>query len=156
MSLDHVGLSVSDYESALVFYETILAPLGNKKIMSVESEYGRGTGFGKHGPSFWIHGPPSGKSLSINPNMAMHIAFSASSRRDVDRFHEVAIAAGGIDNGKPGLRKYHPFYYAAYVKDMDGNNIEAVNHFEWNSWKIWTPITVMIAIVAHFYMTRFQ
>ncbi|EKX45032.1 hypothetical protein GUITHDRAFT_109077 [Guillardia theta CCMP2712] len=151
MALDHIGLSVTDYDAALGFYQTILAPLGNKRIMSVESEHGRGTGFGKHGPSFWIHGPPSGKTSSKS-SMPMHVAFAASSRKDVDRFYDAAIAAGGIDNGKPGLREYHPFYYAAYVKDMDGNNIEAVNHFEWSSWKVWAPITMMIAVFAHFYM----
>ncbi len=79
-------------------------------------------GFGRWGkPDFWIS--------QGEPGQAFHIAFAADDRTTVDAFHEAAIAAGGRDNGGPGLRpEYHPSYYGAFVFDPDGNNIEAVCH----------------------------
>ena len=117
--LDHVGVPVSDFARSKRFYEEALSPLGYELIME-PSVYA--AGFGRSGkPDFWI-----GQG---EPGQAFHIAFAADDRAAVDAFYEVAIAAGGRDNGGPGLRpEYHPSYYGAFVLDPDGNNIEAVCH----------------------------
>ena len=115
--LDHIGLAVSDFNKSKRFFEQALAPLGYKVLM----EFDGAAGFGLEGkPDFWIaKGKPA----------ATHVAFAASARDVVDKFHKAATAAGGHDNGKPGIRKeYHPSYYGAFVHDPDGNNIEAVCH----------------------------
>ncbi len=115
---DHIRLAVSDLDASRAFYERALAPLG----IGVVTEFPGAVGFGRDGkPSFWIgEGPPSGP---------MHVAFLAPDRAAVDAFHREALAAGGRDNGAPGLREiYHPTYYGAFVYDPDGNNAEAVNH----------------------------
>jgi catechol 2,3-dioxygenase-like lactoylglutathione lyase family enzyme len=122
ITLDHVGFAVADYQRSKVFYEKALAPLGLKLLMEFS---GAAAGFGKEDekrPSFFIeaHGEPVRGRL--------HIALRAESRTQVDGFHAAAIDAGGIDNGRPGLRWYHPDYYGGYVLDPDGNNIEAVCH----------------------------
>ena len=119
--LDHMGFAVSDYARSKGFYEKALAPLG---FVLVKEPMGEAAGFGQGGkPSFWIEArgrPVHGR---------LHVAFEAKSRNLVDAFHAAAIAAGGIDNGAPGVRDvYHPNYYGAYVLDPDGNNIEAVCH----------------------------
>ena len=117
--LDHVGIPVSDFERSKRFYEQALSPLGYGLIM----EPRRGAaGLGRSGkPDFWI--------FRGEPASAVHVAFAADDRASVDAFHEAAIAAGGNDNGRPGLRpEYHPTYYGAFVLDPDGNNIEAVSH----------------------------
>ena len=124
--LDHIGFSVSDYALSRAFYTKALAPLGYVPVMDLTREQTgsyEGTGFGANGrPYFWI-GAGDGRT---GP---MHVALTAASRADVDRFHTAAIAAGGRDNGPPGLRPhYHLDYYGAFVFDPDGNNIEAVCH----------------------------
>jgi len=114
--LDHVGLAVSDFARSKEFFTRALAPLGYQLLM----EFGDGAGFGKDGkPDFWIgQGTAAGTT---------HVAFAAEQRRVVDDFYKAAIAAGGRDNGAPGLRpQYHPNYYGAFVFDPDGNNVEAV------------------------------
>ena len=117
--IDHVTANVSDFEQAKRFYEQALAPLGYSVQMAFEDAAGFGTGEGI--PDFWIG--------SRAERGATHVAFSVGDRATVDRFYEAAIAAGGKDNGPPGLRPhYHETYYAAYVHDPDGNNIEAVCH----------------------------
>ena len=121
-TLDHVGISVADYARSKAFYERALAPLGIKLLMEFS---GAAAGFGREDggrPSFFIeaHGDPVRGRL--------HIALSAESRVQVDAFHAAALAAGGTDNGAPGVRWYHADYYGAYVLDPDGNNIEAVCH----------------------------
>jgi len=120
--LDHVGIAVADYPRSKAFYEQALAPLGLKLLMEF-SEAAAGFGRNDGGrPSLFIeaHGEPARGRI--------HIALRAQSRADVDAFHVAAIAAGGTDNGAPGLRWYHPDYYGAYVLDPDGNNIEADCH----------------------------
>lgn len=124
--LDHVGLAVSDLARSRLFYEACLRPLGIGLLMEVSPEQtgnASGLGFGADGkPFFWIgdRSPPS---------PGVHVAFVAPSRAVVDAFHAVALAAGGRDNGAPGLRPhYHPNYYGAFVLDPDGNNVEAVCH----------------------------
>lgn len=123
--IDHVGFSVSDYASAKAFYEKALAPLGYGLIMEVTAEQtGQpAAGFGSGGkPDFWI----GGEGMLQPP---VHVAIVAKDRQMVDAFYRAALAAGGKDNGRPGLPPhYHPNYYAAFVLDPDGHNIEAVCH----------------------------
>ena len=123
--IDHIGFSVSDYARAKAFYEKALAPLGYVLIMEVTAQEtgAPAAGFGRGGkPDFWIGG--EGKL-----ERPVHVAFLADARATVDAFHRAAIGAGGRDNGAPGLRPhYHPSYYAAFVLDPDGHNIEAVCH----------------------------
>jgi catechol 2,3-dioxygenase-like lactoylglutathione lyase family enzyme len=124
--LDHIGLAVSDFARARGFYDQALEPLGIALVMSVGAEETGGAkhaGYGSQGkPYFWIGtgGPPTGH---------VHVAFAAPDRKTVDAFYAAAMAAGGRDNGPPGVRaQYHPNYYGAFVLDPDGHNIEAVCH----------------------------
>lgn len=125
--IDHIGVPVADIAASRDFYAAALAPLGIEVLMEVTEEmtggHGAHIGLGKAGkPAFWIG---SGRGAG-GP---VHVAFAAESRELVDAFHAAAIAAGGRDNGAPGLRpQYHPDYYGAFVFDPDGNNIEAVCH----------------------------
>ena len=123
--LDHVGFPVSDYARSKAFYEKALAPLGYSLIMEVAQTANDlpAAGFGANGkPDFWIGGEGG-------LNKPIHIAITAKDRATVDAFYRAAMAAGGKDNGPPGLRPhYHPNYYAAFVLDPDGHNIEAVCH----------------------------
>ena len=118
--LDHVGIPVSNFERGKRFYEQALSPLGYELIM--EPRYGV-AGLGHSGkPDFWVVQGESGHA-------AVHVAFISDDRATVEAFHEAAIAAGGRDNGRRGLRpEYHPTYFGAFVLDPDGNNIEAVCH----------------------------
>ncbi len=119
--LDHLGFAVSDFERSKAFYLAALEPLGVAIAMEVPGH--KGCGFGRDGkPEFWIvEGDKAASSI--------HVAFAAQSRELVDAFYKAALAAGGADNGAPGLRPhYHPNYYGAFVLDPDGNNIEAVCH----------------------------
>jgi catechol 2,3-dioxygenase-like lactoylglutathione lyase family enzyme len=117
--LDHVNLPVSDFERSKHFYEEALSPLGYEMLMEHAIS---GAGFGRAGkPDFWIKPGTAGA--------AVHVAFASPDRPTVDAFHKAAVAAGGRDNGRPGLRpEYHSSYYGAFVLDPDGNNIEAVCH----------------------------
>jgi len=122
--LDHIGFGVSDYIRSKSFYEKALAPLGIGIVMEVTPEQTadhHAVGFGKDAkPFFWF---------ARGAVARMHVAFAAASRAEVDAFHRAALAAGGTDNGAPGLRAhYHPNYYGAFVLDPDGHNIEAVCH----------------------------
>ena len=123
MIIDHTGVAVSDIAKSRTFYDAALAPLGAKVTMEVNVPGYTGLGYGKGKPDFWLgaHGGPA--------TTPIHIAFSAASRAEVDAFYAAAMAAGGKDNGPPGPRpQYHPGYYAAFVFDPDGHNIEAVCH----------------------------
>ena len=123
--IDHVGIPVSDYGRAKRFYEAALEPLGYSLIVEVQQHENDAlaAGFGAGGkPDYWI-GAEGGL------NKVVHIAFEAKTRLIVDAFYQAALAAGGKDNGAPGLRPhYHPNYYGAFVLDPDGHNIEAVCH----------------------------
>lgn len=116
--LDHVSIHVADLQKAKDFYLAALGPLGYGVVMDLPEWKVIGLGaLGK--PDFWIVADGSSKGV--------HIAFAAESRKAVDDFHAAALAAGGKDNGQPGLRpEYHIDYYGAFVFDLDGNNIEAV------------------------------
>lgn len=123
--INHIEIGVTDVAASRRFYEAALAPLGVSLVISVDpARTTHGTarhGFGRDGyPSIWIHGEPG-------PDRSIHIAFTAASNARVDAFHAAALANGGVDNGPPGIRsRYHPRYYAAFVFDPDGNNIEAI------------------------------
>lgn len=123
--LDHIGLKVSDLARTLAFYDRALAPLGLARVMSFggDADLPAGAGYGRDGkPAFWI-------SAGAPVSGPLHVAFVAADRAAVDAFHAAALAAGGRDNGAPGLRPhYHPRYYAAFALDPDDNNIEAVTH----------------------------
>jgi catechol 2,3-dioxygenase-like lactoylglutathione lyase family enzyme len=120
--LDHVGLDVSDYAASKAFYERVLAPLGMKLMMEPAPNVG---GFGDDFPFFWV------AERGRGPDSGTHVAFTVEDHATVDAFHEAALAAGGRDNGGPGIRElYHPTYYGAFVLDPDGNNVEAVCHGE--------------------------
>jgi catechol 2,3-dioxygenase-like lactoylglutathione lyase family enzyme len=109
---DHVHLRVSDLQAATTFYETVLEPLGIPLLFD--------TG---HLVAF----PNLALSADGPPTEHAHVAFRAESRAQVDAFHAAGVAAGYRDNGAPGLRDYMPGYYAAYVLDPDGTNVEAVH-----------------------------
>lgn len=120
--LDHVGLKVSDFDRSLAFYREALATLGIDVLADMTFGRDRIAGFGKERPTFWISNGATARGET-------HVAFTAASRAAVEAFYSVALSMGGRDNGAPGLRAhYHPNYYAAFVFDPDGHNIEAVCH----------------------------
>ena len=124
--IDHIGMPVRDLARATEFYLQALAPLGIAVVLRVsaeESGHGAAVGFGaEQKPFFWI-----GESERLGGHV--HVAFAAASREAVDAFYRAGLAAGGKDNGPPGLRpQYHANYYGAFVLDPDGNNVEAVCH----------------------------
>jgi catechol 2,3-dioxygenase-like lactoylglutathione lyase family enzyme len=125
--IDHIGFPVSDYAKSKAFYTQALAPLGYTLVMEIDAERTESrapaAGFGAGGkPDFWIGGE-GGLEKPV------HAAIVAKDRASVDAFHRAALAAGGKDNGAPGLRPhYHANYYGAFVLDPDGHNIEAVCH----------------------------
>jgi catechol 2,3-dioxygenase-like lactoylglutathione lyase family enzyme len=116
--IDHVGLPVSDIGRSKEFYSAALAPLG----FTLAMDFGHAAGYARdEKPCFWLHERENAGGV--------HVAFTAPDHGTVDAFHEAALAAGGTDNGAPGIREhYHPTYYGAFVHDPDGNNIEAVDH----------------------------
>ena len=119
MTVAHVAVSVSEWGRSKQFYEAVLAPLGYRVVYEEDGalayfadRLGLDFGMGRRDPAG-----------------GTHVAFECPDRETVDRFHEYALAAGGRDNGAPGLRpQYDTNYYAAYVLDPDGNNVEAVCH----------------------------
>lgn len=126
MPISHIGIPVSDIEKSRAFYEAALKPLGMEVTMEVGPDQtesgGTAIGFGAKGDNglFWI-----GDNERVGEGV--HVAFEAASHQEVDAFHAAALAAGGKDNGAPGPRPhYGPHYYAAFVLDPDGANIEAV------------------------------
>jgi catechol 2,3-dioxygenase-like lactoylglutathione lyase family enzyme len=124
--IDHTGVVVSDYAKSKAFYEKALAPIGYvlmTEIPAAVTGHADVAGFGEPPkPDFWISSGTANKP-------PIHIAFRVPTREQVDAFYRAALAAGGTDNGAPGLRPhYHPNYYGAFVRDPDGHNIEAVCH----------------------------
>jgi catechol 2,3-dioxygenase-like lactoylglutathione lyase family enzyme len=115
--VDHLTLQVRDLDASRRFYAAALEPWGSREVE------------GEWGISF---GPPGSEDVAIaagEPSGPIHLALSAPDRETVERFYDAALAAGGRDNGSPGERPhYHQGYYAAYVLDPDGNNVEAVFH----------------------------
>jgi len=123
--IDHIGFPVADYARSKAFYLKALAPFGYALVMEVQQDANDSpaAGFGANGkPDFWIGGEGA-------LNRSVHIAVVARDRPSVDAFYRAALAAGGKDNGAPGLRpRYHPNYYDAFVLDPDGHNVEAACH----------------------------
>ena len=118
--IDHISLQVTSFSTALSFYTAALAPLGY--VPQYVDEVAKSAGFGPAGDArLWIaEGAPAER---------VHLALRSPSRNAVGGFHAAALRAGGRDNGQPGLRPaYHACYYAAFVFDPDGNNLEAVTH----------------------------
>ena len=118
--IDHIGLFVSDAAQYADFYEKLLAPLGYVKKVA----YPTAVCFAndEDGDSVWLESPKDG-----NPGVPSHVAFRAKDEAAVKAFHEAGLASGGTDNGAPGPRpNYGPTYYAAFIHDPDGNNIEAM------------------------------
>lgn len=117
--LDHIGVGVSNLAASRDFFLAVLAPLKARLIMEFQGH----VGIGRDGkPTFWI-------SQTQETPAPLHLAFTANSRADVDAFYQAALAAGGRDNGPPGIRaQYHPDYYGAFVIGPDGHNVEAVCH----------------------------
>jgi catechol 2,3-dioxygenase-like lactoylglutathione lyase family enzyme len=119
--IDHTGIGVADVARSAIFYDAALGALGLHRAAQLPDN--DGVGYGIDYPIFWID--------RFHPHgLKQHTAFAAKSRAEVDAFHAAALKAGGSDNGPPGLRDtatgYPPGYYAAFVRDPDGNNIEAV------------------------------
>ena len=126
--IDHISTHATNYDATKRFYEATFAPLGARLQREMVSTWdpdfptGRFCAFGPERPVFWI--------IEVRePATPRHIAFSATTRAAVDAFYRAALAAGGRDNGAPGVRAiYHPTYYGAFALDPDGNNVEAVCH----------------------------
>ena len=119
--IDHVTFGVSDFARSTAFYDRAFAPLGVRRLFDVPPEVTGGapsTGYGDARPWFWIVEQDATRGK-------LHLALEAKTRDQVDAFHAAALAAGGTDNGAPGPRDFAPNYYAAFVIDPDGNNIEA-------------------------------
>ena len=116
--IDHTGIGVADVQRSASFYDAALGALGLRRVRQMPEAAGTdGIGYGTDYPIFWID--------RFHPHsVRQHTAFAAASRVQVDAFHAAALRAGGTDNGPPGLRR--PNYYAAFVRDPDGNNMEAV------------------------------
>ena len=123
--IDHVSVPVRDLEVSARFYEAVLSPLG---ILKLEVRPAT-VGFGKKYPEFWLN---LRDGLPAQPdNSGAHVCFRARSTDQVDAFHAAAIEAGGFSDGAPGLRPQHgEGYYAAFIRDLDGNRIEAVTFTE--------------------------
>jgi catechol 2,3-dioxygenase-like lactoylglutathione lyase family enzyme len=116
---DHISLAVKDPAASKAFYAAALAPLGYQPVYEIAEH--AVIAFGTQWPQLWM--------APGEPATGVHVALVAKDRAAVDAFHAAALAAGGRDNGAPGLRpQYGPGYYAAYVYDPDGNNLEAVVH----------------------------
>ncbi len=117
----HIGFTVRDIEKTKVMYTKALAPLG----LSVQMEGDGYVGFGKDGDNYLWFGEPNERHKTIPTDI--HVCFNALSRAEVDAFHKAGLESGFSDNGAPGIREmYSPTYYAAFLLDADGNNIEAV------------------------------
>jgi catechol 2,3-dioxygenase-like lactoylglutathione lyase family enzyme len=121
--IDHTGIGVADVRRSAAFYDAVLGALGLRRVIELpENDASDGVGYGVDYPVFWID--------RFHPHgTRQHTAFVARSHAEVDAFHAAALRAGGSDNGKPGLRDHLGYprgYYAAFVLDPDGNNMEAV------------------------------
>jgi catechol 2,3-dioxygenase-like lactoylglutathione lyase family enzyme len=122
--IDHTGIGVADVARSTIFYDAVLGTLGIRRVMQLPANSGAdGVGYSVDYPVFWID--------RFHPHgVKQHTAFVARNRAEVDAFHAAALKTGGTDNGRPGLRDvakgFPPGYYAAFVLDPDGNNIEAV------------------------------
>ena len=123
--IDHISIEVRDLARATKFYETVLAPLGMTKVRT----WPTATGFGKNYPEFWIN---ERKDMpAVREDSGMHVCMRARGKDAVDAFFSAALREGGSSDGAPGMRpEYNDRYYAAFVRDPDGNRIEVVTFIE--------------------------
>jgi catechol 2,3-dioxygenase-like lactoylglutathione lyase family enzyme len=120
--IDHISIAVRDLGRAEPFYAAVLAPLGMRKLREWPNA---AIGFGKTYPEFWINRREAMDSVA--EHSGVHVCLRATDSRAVEDFHAAAVKAGGISDGAPGVRaQYHGNYYAAFIRDLDGNRIEAV------------------------------
>ncbi|NPC55198.1 VOC family protein [Caenimonas soli] len=119
--ISHVSLGTNDFRRAKAFYDALLPTLQIRCVM----EFPGGAGYGRKFPEFWIQNPQDGGKASVGNGV--HISFLANSKAEVNAFHAKALELGGKDDGAPGARpEYDKHYYAAFVRDLDGNKIEAM------------------------------
>jgi catechol 2,3-dioxygenase-like lactoylglutathione lyase family enzyme len=119
--IDHFSIAVRNLAAAAAFYERVLAPLGMTRLETRPAT----VGFGKSYPEFWLN--LRADMTAVAADSGAHVALRARSTDIVDAFHAAALAAGGVSDGAPGLRPQHgDGYYAAFIRDTDGNRIEAV------------------------------
>jgi catechol 2,3-dioxygenase-like lactoylglutathione lyase family enzyme len=124
--IDHVSIAVRDLTAGARFYEPLLATLGMTKLREWPDA---AVGYGKKYPEFWIN--KRSAMASVASDSGVHVCLRAPSTQAVDAFHAAALAAGGTSDGAPGFRaQYHESYYAAFIRDPDGNRIEAVTFVE--------------------------
>jgi len=118
--ISHISIGTNNFEAAVNFYDKVLSTLGYKQL----EKYPGAAAYGKGFPEFWVQTPIDGKPATVGNGS--HIGFIANSKEDVRAFHEVALSNGGIDDGTPGTRPdYGEAYYGCFVRDLDGNKIEA-------------------------------
>ena len=118
--IDHLGINCADLDAAKHFYDTVLGTLGYQRVM----DFDEAVGYGKDAPDFWLS-----KYDDMPPNREVHIAFQAADTDAVRAFHEAALSLGAESLHAPRLwPEYHERYFGAFVRDLDGNNIEAVCH----------------------------
>ena len=118
--IDHISIQVQDVAASAAFYDAVLSPLGGTRQL----DFGEVVGFGTTRPCFWI-----GPVTTAGEPREVHMAFVAADRASVDAFHSAAVAAGAEVLHAPRVwPEYHPNYYGAFVRDLDGNNVEAVCH----------------------------
>ncbi|KAE9375326.1 hypothetical protein N431DRAFT_334637 [Stipitochalara longipes BDJ] len=147
MPLGHVSLPVSSLSKSTAFYTTLLAPLKYGIYLQLEGTVGMGPKYGA--PDFWLHHCPKVEEGEKEGVSKTHVCFAASSQKQVKAFYEAGLKAGGKDNGKPGERAYTKGYYAAYILDLEGNNVECLYYQPlWLSALQYGPSVVGAAAVA--------
>ncbi len=118
--ISHLSIGTNDFERAVTFYDKVLSSLGCKQLM----QHPGAVAYGREYPEFWVQTPIDGKPATMGNGF--HIGFVANSKEAVHAFHEVALAAGGTDDGAPGPRPdYGNAYYGCFIRDLDGHKIEA-------------------------------
>jgi catechol 2,3-dioxygenase-like lactoylglutathione lyase family enzyme len=118
--ISHISIGTNNFERAVVFYDRVLSTLGCKQIM----KYPGAVAYGREYPEFWVQTPIDGKPATVGNGS--HIGFIANSKEAVHAFHEAALDEGGTDDGAPGPRPdYGDSYYGCFIRDLDGNKIEA-------------------------------
>lgn len=121
--IDHMSIQAADYAGAAAFYDAVLAPLGGRRVM----DFGEAIGYGTEEPDFWLSGVAEGQESL--PAREMHLAFRAPDRAAVQAFFDVAVSRGAEVLHAPRVwPEYHEHYFGAFVRDLDGNNVEAVCH----------------------------
>jgi catechol 2,3-dioxygenase-like lactoylglutathione lyase family enzyme len=122
--IDHFGINCADLQASAAFYDKVLGTLGHTRVM----DFGVAIGYGTGGPAFWISEQPS-EGPASGPNREVHIAFSAPDAASVRAFFDAAASLGAEVLHEPRLwPEYHEHYFGAFVRDPDGNNVEAVCH----------------------------